>query len=208
MLNYKSAITNFLHALAAAVLLSLVYFSLKIWKASSLSLRAVCPDWLLQTPHYHSHFAKLCSCLEPHIQVIFFFFLIKKKKNAALKCYRISGSLEHQTSWLRNTKSLMGRAAEFTGLAALLICKSLIFWKKALDAVPFLIYSVETESRLVLLWIGVFDSHCQPLLGKSSSTWSNTVKWREIRLPDGFKSLQFLLYKRQLSQRWVGNIYL
>lgn len=41
MLNYKSALTNFLIAPAAAVLLSPVYFSLKIWKASGLTLKVI-----------------------------------------------------------------------------------------------------------------------------------------------------------------------
>lgn len=42
-LNYKSALTNFLHATTAAILLSSVYFSLEIWMASRPSLKVIRP---------------------------------------------------------------------------------------------------------------------------------------------------------------------
>lgn len=112
MLNYKSAITNFLHVLAAAMLLSLAYFSLKIWKASSFSVKVVCPDWLLQTPHYHSHSAKLQSCFNPCIQIISLLFFFLRREKCSLEAL---WNIWHETCLLYSRNRLVGRQQNLLG---------------------------------------------------------------------------------------------
>lgn len=64
VLNYKSALTNFLIVPTAAVLLSPVYFSLKIWKASRLARKSSGAELVSQMPHYWS---RLQACLVVYV---------------------------------------------------------------------------------------------------------------------------------------------
>lgn len=63
MLNYKSAPTNFLIVPTAAVLLSRVYFSLKIWKASRLALKVIRSRTGVPDASLLVSFASLFGCL-------------------------------------------------------------------------------------------------------------------------------------------------
>lgn len=64
VLNYKAAPTNFLIVPTAAVLLSPVYFSLKIWKASGLARKSSGAELVSQMPHYWS---RLQGCLVVYV---------------------------------------------------------------------------------------------------------------------------------------------
>lgn len=63
-LNYKSAPANFLIVLTAAVLLSPVYFSLEIWKASRLARKSSGAELVSQMPRCWS---RLQACLVVYV---------------------------------------------------------------------------------------------------------------------------------------------
>ena len=98
MLNYKSAPTNFLIVPTAAVLLSPVYFSLKIWKASRLALKVIRSRTGVPDASLLVSFASLFGCL-----CLAFKSFILLRPSFALEM-----ALEHGTAFITQPFALLG----------------------------------------------------------------------------------------------------